>query len=84
MSYARFGWDGSHVYVYCDVNGYLACCGCRLGDKWAFYSTDDMIAHLREHLEAGHTVPDDLIPALQADRDENDAFIEQERDRASR
>jgi hypothetical protein len=75
VSYARFGWDGSDVYVYCDVNGYLCCCGCDLSDDWRHYSTDAMIAHLRKHVEAGHTVPDDVIPELEADRARNDALI---------
>ncbi len=75
MSYARFGWDGSDVYVYLHVGGYLCCCACSLTDDWRHTSTDAMIAHLREHIAAGDTVPADVIPALDADREENDAFI---------
>lgn len=33
MSYARFGWEGSDVYVYLDVDGYLTCCGCVLQER---------------------------------------------------
>lgn len=75
MSYVRFGSDGSSVYVYTDINGYLACCGCRLGDKWDFHSTDEILAHLREHQAAGHDVPDSVLEDLERDRDENDKFI---------
>lgn len=31
MSYARFGWDGSDVYVYADVGGAIVCAACALG-----------------------------------------------------
>ncbi len=73
MSYCRLGAD-SDVYVYLDCGGHLACCAC-LSDEWAHNSTDAMIAHLREHIAAGHDVPGDVIPALEADRAENDAYI---------
>jgi hypothetical protein len=75
MSYARFGWDGSDVYVYLCVDGHLECCACLLSTDWKHRSTDDMIAHLRTHQAAGHTVPPHVIPKLEANRDENDAFI---------
>lgn len=70
--------ERSDVYVYTDVGGWLACCACRItgmAGPWEHYSTDAMIAHLREHIAAGHAVPDDVIPALEVDREENDAFI---------
>src|SRR5688572_16988801 len=54
-----------------DVNGSLACCGCRLGDEWYFGSTDAMIAHLAEHRAAGHDVPDGIEDDLRADDTEN-------------
>jgi hypothetical protein len=70
--------EPSDVYVYLDCGGWLACCACRIegmSGRWEHYSTDAMIAHLRAHIAAGHTVPADVIPALEADRAENDAFI---------
>jgi hypothetical protein len=73
VSYCRF--SEADVYVYCHVGGYLCCCACSLSDDWEHDSTDAMVAHLREHIAAGHFVPDDVIPALEADREENDAFI---------
>jgi len=38
MSYARFGWDGSDVYVFMHVSGHLECCACILahGDWESF------------------------------------------------
>ena len=32
MSYARFGWDGSDVYVFLSDSGY-ECCGCALQER---------------------------------------------------
>lgn len=60
MSYARFG-DDSDVYVYADVGGYVACCGCILGDKWDFHSPAEIVSHLQEHVSVGHKVPADLL-----------------------
>lgn len=36
MSYARWGWNGSDVYVYAtdhDSQAVIACCGCRYTEK---------------------------------------------------
>lgn len=33
MSYTRFGWDGSDVYVFMNVGGYLDCCACPLQER---------------------------------------------------
>ena len=98
MSYVRFGVDGSQVYVYPDVAGYVRCCGCgltkRLPDRsdeelaalwvplgmdreaWGrkrwepdFHTTDldAMLAHLAEHRQAGHRVPDWVDDDLRGD-----------------
>lgn len=66
LSYCRFGWDGSDVYVYDSVGDFLTCCGCKL-ERGGFdvgYEGDpdyaaclSMILHLRVHREAGHVVP---------------------------
>ena len=74
MSYARFV-EGSDVYVFLACNGHLECCGCALKSDGRFLTTDAMIAHLREHEAAGHDVPDHIYPDLEADREENDAWI---------
>lgn len=69
MAYSRFSY--ADVYVFMSVNGHLECCGCWLGNEWGFNSTDEMIAHLAEHREAGHDVPDNLEHDLRRDNDEN-------------
>ena len=75
MSYARFGWEGSDVYVYLGSSG-LECCGCTLSPRsQSFTTTEALIAHLREHERAGHTVPADTISELRADERGNDLFI---------
>jgi hypothetical protein len=63
MSYCRFGWDRSNVYVYASDEA-LHCCGCALKiparDKWGDFNTrafSEMIAHLEAHQAAGHNVP---------------------------
>lgn len=75
MSYARFGWDGSDVYVFAHVEGYLCCCACCLQDDWKHRSTDAMLKHLHGHVAAGHTVPTYTITELEQDRAENDAWL---------
>ncbi|MER5252917.1 hypothetical protein [Streptomyces sp. NPDC002855] len=74
MSYARFGQDGSDVYVFMDVGGYLNCCGCsrvKPGDHAHFSSTLGMVDHLRAHIFVGDYVPDYVVPELLADDPEN-------------
>lgn len=80
MSYVRFSQDSS-VYVYLDVSGYLCCCGCALVDDGSLglYTTEDMLAHLRAHENAGHAVPERAYMSLRADQVENDAWILAER-----
>jgi hypothetical protein len=79
VSYARFGADGSDVYVFMAVEGWLECCSCWLqplvpaGLHESFHasSTDEMVTHLRAHTAAGHHVPADVVPDLRADDEEN-------------
>lgn len=75
MSYARFGYDGSDVYVYLDCGGFLRCCACALDGDENFESTDAMLAHLKLHEAAGHCVPAYVAVSLEDERAENDAFI---------
>jgi hypothetical protein len=70
MSYARWGADGSQVYVFAHAEGWIECHGCllvrtpdddpdfRAQSPWA------MAVHLAEHRAAGHTVPDYAIERL--------------------
>ncbi|MGZ9829885.1 hypothetical protein ACXYTP_23510 [Tsukamurella ocularis] len=62
MSYARFSAE-SDVYVFAHYQGFVQCCGCILGDEWDFHTLDALLAHLQEHVAAGHTVPADLLDA---------------------
>jgi hypothetical protein len=66
MAVCRFGWDGSDVYVYYDVNGGICCCRCSLenGAVLLFKTEKEMIAHLRVHEAAGHTVPKSAFAEL--------------------
>lgn len=76
MSYVRFGEDGSDVYVYGHVDGFITCVDCLLGTGGS-YSTDtdlgrfdQMIVHVIDHLRFGHTVPDSVITRLIERRNE--------------
>jgi hypothetical protein len=69
MSYARFSY--SDVYVFMSTSGHLECCGCRLGDEWAFDSTQAMVDHLAEHRAAGHDVPAGIEDSLWEDDRDN-------------
>jgi hypothetical protein len=59
VSYVRFAEDGSQVYVYEHVDGWIECCGCALaaGTCGKFYTRGACITHLRDHEAAGHRVP---------------------------
>lgn len=76
MSYCRFGPD-SDVYVYggCDS---IVCCACHLGpyDEASGYACNEftgnnkeMLAHLVEHVKAGHKVPERAIQWLSREID---------------
>lgn len=65
MSYARFSY--ADVYVFMSTSGHLECCGCILGDQWAYDSTQAMVDHLAEHRAAGHDVPDGIEQQLRQD-----------------
>lgn len=61
MSYARWG-EGSDVYVYAHVDGFVECCGCALeGDSVSLHSPAEVVDHMRDHFKAGHDVPARLL-----------------------
>ena len=67
MSYCRFAWNGSEMYVYEGQRG-IECCGCRLSDQWFTTSEpEEMIKHHALHRRAGHFVPESAILALWED-----------------
>ena len=79
MSYARFGEDGSNVYIYSDSEN-LICCGCELGNgDFHTHSWPAMIAHLQLHIEHGEHVPKHVFDRL--NREIKDANGEQPRPR---
>lgn len=73
MSYSRFGWDGSNVYVFDDTRGGTTCCWCALhpeiGEDFNVATHAEMVDHMREHIAAGHTVPSYVIPELESTPD---------------
>lgn len=80
MSYARFGWDDSDVYVFLCCFGYLECCACRIVGGWKSFealTTEKMLAHLEAHRALGHCVPEETFEELRTDAEENDAWIAQ-------
>lgn len=71
MSYVRWSspgkpWDyDSSIYIFDDVAGGITCCGCDLADDdFNCPTTAEMIQHVQRHIEAGHAVPDFVIPRL--------------------
>lgn len=77
MSYARWGED-SKVYVYASCGGGIECCGCWLdedGNSVNFQTSGDMIAHLDEHREKGHLVPNYTYEEIRSDYPDLTAII---------
>lgn len=66
MSYCRFGWEGSDVYVFLSDEGF-ECCGCRFGKTFVAGTPEEMISHLGAHRRANHFVPEHAILALWED-----------------
>lgn len=61
MSYCRWGWNGSDVYIYAAGNPdgdhgdrTLVCCGCEGAD---FTTYGDLLRHISDHRAAGEHVP---------------------------
>ena len=66
MSYCRRNPGKSDVYMYAGKGG-ITCCGCDLSDfaiRW-FPDAGEAVIHLREHLAAGHLVPNHAIRRLE-------------------
>ncbi len=68
MSLARRNCDGSDVYIYEHVDGYIECQDCPMGvpysmcDDRQFTDMSSLIVHIAEHINAGHCVPDYVLP----------------------
>jgi len=74
MSYARFGWDNSDVYVYYTSIGQkdlLICAACYFGDdlepSYLAESTVEMLDHLKAHEKAAQIVPPSTYDSLLTD-----------------
>ena len=65
MSYCRFGWEGSDVYViaHCD-GGFVCYCG---GEGSHTDTEEEMIVHLAAHRRKGDFVPQHAIEGLWED-----------------
>jgi len=62
MSYCRRGWDGSDLYMFEHVDGFIECSGCAFDDPWivVLNSVDEALDHVAKHRAARHGVPDGL------------------------
>jgi hypothetical protein len=71
VSYARFGWDDSDVYVFCSREA-LECCGCILQQREAVDAPGSILGwYLREageHIEQRFTTTAGMIAHLEAHR----------------
>jgi hypothetical protein len=75
VAYSRF-FD-SDIYIYPHVGGWIECAACWLNERADEYSLfsmseeiyDDghLITHVREHIKAGHDVPEGLLLEILAD-----------------
>ena len=64
MSYARYGEDGSDIYLYEDIAGGYTCALCSLLPKeagnWSSFHCDTL-EEVKEHLEQ-HVANGDIVP----------------------
>lgn len=65
MSYVRKGQDGSDIYLIKTGSGW-ECAKCKLCRTLDFYtkSLADLTAHLKEHVDAGHVIPEYVFARL--------------------
>ena len=68
MSYARFGCDGSNVYVIPTRSG-LQCCVCVLQASFTTVSIETFAEHLDAHRAVGDIVPDSVMPGIRNDEE---------------
>jgi hypothetical protein len=75
MAYSRF--TDSDIYIYSHVGGWIECAACWLNegsDEYSLFSMSEeikddghLIAHIREHIKAGHDMPEGLLEEILAD-----------------
>ena len=81
MSYARF--SNGDVYVFLHSDGYLCCCMCSTGQgssmllakDFQAFTTEEMIEHLKEHVQRGDQVPKHAFEGLEHDAEQNNIWI---------
>jgi hypothetical protein len=69
MSWCRFGWDGSDLYIFEDVHGHFVCMDCLLlhgDDNFVCATAREMYKHILEHEKAGHHVIPSLLEKARA------------------
>lgn len=71
MAYCRFS-EGD-VYLYRNAIGIFVCSGCKLRDTTYLADYAAALAHLREHVAAGHRVPQEAFDELVAEQAEEKA-----------
>ena len=70
MSYCRFGYGGSEVYVFENTPDRFVCCECSLTTltpqdiNTIVTGRQAMLKHLLVHRKAGHNVPDEALDRL--------------------
>lgn len=64
MSYVRWGWENSDVYIFGGTYGegenFIECCGCPLNGDFEFIrftNYGDLLRHIDDHRGAGDHVP---------------------------
>ena len=80
MAYSRF-YD-SDIYIYSHVGGWIECQSCFLNepkDEYSLFSMSEqiyddkhLVAHIRQHRQLGHNIPDGLEEEILSDPDRYD------------
>ena len=75
MAYSRF--SNSDIYIYSHVGGWIECAACWLNegsDEYSLFSMSEeihddvhLMAHVREHIKAGHDIPEGLLEEILSD-----------------
>ena len=59
MAYSRFGF--SDIYMYPSVFDTVTCSGCFIYNTSVDFDNDEeLLAHIKEHRDAGHDIPSQL------------------------
>lgn len=69
MSYARWGCDGSDVYIY-GIDGGRIVCSCSEGPNdgpFVAKTYDEIVSHLHGHQKSGWCVPEFVFTKLRED-----------------